>query len=334
MRLPFDISPREALAAPTKGSQIFVQSVVVLIVSISSILGAGWIILSFCCFRTLRSFRHRLILGLAISDFIMALNFLLSTSMNINNKYIGAPEQAMFCSFNGFMTQVFVIQTDYWVLTISVCTYLILADHKHLTGWVQDHEVMLMIVPWALSLLWAGIGLKLTGYGDIGAWCWFTSDEVRLFVNFVPRWVIILSILAMYSRLYWVLRKAHRSLLSFGDSSTDPSAPGTNQGDVPMRHTSRSVATEANQAVRGRYGSEKTVKRLRTTARLMLMYPVAYMLIWTLPTTIRIYQTTTGRPAPFVLQTIDKCCIVLQGLVDAVIYGMNEGSKRQWHDLL
>jgi hypothetical protein len=34
-----------------------------------------------------------------------------------------------------------------------------------------------------LSALWAAIGLGVTGYGDIGAWCWFTSDEVRLLVR-------------------------------------------------------------------------------------------------------------------------------------------------------
>jgi hypothetical protein len=99
----------------------------------------------------------------------MALNFLSSTAMNINGKEIGAPEQETFCSFNGFMTQVFVIQTDYWVLTIAMCTYVILAGYKSLSSWVQDQRIFLSCLPWVLSLLWAGIGLKLAGYGDIGA---------------------------------------------------------------------------------------------------------------------------------------------------------------------
>ena len=38
------------------------------------------------------------------------------------------------------------------------------------------------------------------------------------------------------------------------------------------------------------------------------MYPVAYTLIWALPTSVRIYQATTGKPAPFALQTVDKVC--------------------------
>lgn len=38
----------------------------------------------------------------------------------------------------------------------------------------------------------------------------------------------------------------------------------------------------------------------------MMTYPIAYMLIWIIPTAIRIYQTTTGKHAPFGIATVDK----------------------------
>lgn len=38
----------------------------------------------------------------------------------------------------------------------------------------------------------------------------------------------------------------------------------------------------------------------------MMIYPIVYMLLWTTPTAIRIYQTTTGKPAPFGIGTVDK----------------------------
>lgn len=66
----------------------------------------------------------------------------------------------------------------------------------------------------------------------------------------------------------------------------------------------------------------------------MLLYPLAYAIIWSLPTGIRIYQTTTGQPAPWQLQTVDKVCVVAQGLVDAIIYGATEGSLSSWRNLL
>jgi hypothetical protein len=123
-----------------------------------------------------------LILGLAISDCVMALNFLLSSSMNVAGRWIGAPEQAQFCTFNGYMTQVFVIQTDYWVFIIAIYTYFVLTDQKRCSNWIQSHPLVPWVLPWILSVAWASIGLGITGYGDIGAWCWFTSDEIRLLV--------------------------------------------------------------------------------------------------------------------------------------------------------
>ncbi|KAF4447667.1 G-protein coupled receptor 1 [Fusarium austroafricanum] len=316
---------REALAAPSDESEMRLQSIVILIVSILSLLGAGWIILSFICFKSLRSFRHQLILGLASSDFLMALNFLSSTAMNISGKLIGDHEQQGFCSFNGFMTQVFVIQTDYWVLTIAICTYVILAGHSSLSSWVQDHQIFLSCLPWVLSVLWAGLGLKLAGYGDIGAWCWFTSDEVRLLVNFVPRWIIIIIILTMYARLYFILRKSHKSFISLGNSTSEATS----------RERSTAGASRSNHDMWRFHESDiASHRRLQRIARLMLMYPVVYMIVWTLPTAIRIYQTIKHDPAPFALQTIDKACIVSQGLVDAIIYGINEASLSRWRELI
>jgi G protein-coupled glucose receptor regulating Gpa2 C-term len=68
-------------------------------------------------------------------------------------------------------------------------------------------------------------------------------------------------------------------------------------------------------------------------ARLMLLYPLAYAVIWSLPTAIRIYQTISGSPAPWQLQTADKACVVVQGLVDAIIYGATESSLSSWRKL-
>lgn len=107
--------------------------------------------------------------GLAISDCAMAVNFLASSAMNISGRRIGDPENARFCSFNGFATQVFVVQTDYWVLTIALSTHFILAGYKKISDWLQDKRWLLAALPWVLSVIWASIGLGVAGYGDIGA---------------------------------------------------------------------------------------------------------------------------------------------------------------------
>ncbi|KAG4413674.1 hypothetical protein IFR04_013178 [Cadophora malorum] len=338
------------LSAPSSPGEIQVLSTVIVVVSVLSALGAGWIILSFLLFKSLRTFRHQLILGLAISDFWMAINFLSSASMNLSGNNIGSPKQKDFCSFNGFMIQVFVVQTDYWVLGIATCTYLILASHKTQSSWVQEHKLVIWVIPWFLSLLWAAIGLAVVGYGNIGAWCWFTSDPVRLFVNFIPRWIIIIIILALYIRLYFIIHKAHTRFMSFDEDAIGSLQLGTEMGSSGMRSGdgggragtpglgldgSMSSGTEdecergaRNQQTHTRIGRASPV--LKRISYQMMTYPLVYMLIWTIPTTIRIYQATTGNSAPFAIGTVDKACIVIQGFADAIVYGFNESTWRLW----
>lgn len=119
----------------------------------------------------------------------MALNFLMSAASNLNGYDIGDPEMTKFCSFNGFMIQTFVDQSkysflfsfiymallanclvaDYWVLSIAVCTFIMVDDKKSVSQWLQNNKLIVWAVPWFLSLLWATLGLVLAGYGDIGA---------------------------------------------------------------------------------------------------------------------------------------------------------------------
>ncbi|EEU35776.1 uncharacterized protein NECHADRAFT_44345 [Fusarium vanettenii 77-13-4] len=329
-----NVDRRTALTVPTLRSQAWTQSVVILVVSLLSLLGAGWMILSFFCFKSLRSFRHQLILGLALSDFLMAANFVLSTTSNISGRDLAAPEQAALCSFSGFMTQVFVIQTDYWVFLISLCTYFVLAGFKRPSSWVQDHRLILAALPWIFYITWASIGLGTAGYGNIGAWCWFTSDQIRLLVNFIPRWTIIFAILFMYGNLYYILRRAHRRMLSLRYCSSEGVSRQCNAERLqqPQEHPGPSANPQPSSSNPAEAEDRST--KMKNLARRMLLYPLAYMLIWSLPTAIRIYQATRGVRAPFPLQTVDKSCIVLQGFIDAVIYGINESSLAHWRNLL
>lgn len=122
----------------------------------------------------------------------MALNFLASTSMDISGNSIGDPSQKGFCSFNGFATQVFVVQSmlpnttvspprrshlsdstekktaDYWVLIIAANAFFILGDKKCAATRVQDYSIVVWLLPWGFSVLWAALGYMISGYGDIG----------------------------------------------------------------------------------------------------------------------------------------------------------------------
>ncbi|OCK80626.1 hypothetical protein K432DRAFT_281173, partial [Lepidopterella palustris CBS 459.81] len=333
---------RGVLSAPVMKWQIHTLNGIILAVSLISAIGAGWIIISFLLFKAVRTFRHQLILGLAISDFWMAINFMSSTAVNLSGHIISGKAEKPFCSFNGFMTQLFVVQTDYWVFTIALCTFLILANYKHQASWIQEHRIILWCLPWGLSTAWAAMGLGITGYGDIGAWCWFTSDRTRLLVNFIPRWIIIITILGLYIRLYQLIYKAHTRFQSF-----DNNPPGSLEPETESVSSTRRIGrpNESMGMSKGsdmeRSGVTNETRYMRTPtpwlkkmAYQMMSYPLVYMFIWTIPTSIRIYQCVQHKPAPFWIATIDKGCIVVQGFADAIIYGINEASLLAWRDTL
>lgn len=118
----------------------------------------------------------------------MAVNFLSSAAVNLSGPHdIGTPDHKTFCSFNGFMIQTFVdqsefplsiteprhflilISADYWVLSIAACTFIMVNDNKSMSEWIQKKRIIVYLIPWILSLTWATIGLLRAGYGDIGA---------------------------------------------------------------------------------------------------------------------------------------------------------------------
>ncbi|CEJ93626.1 hypothetical protein VHEMI09204 [[Torrubiella] hemipterigena] len=325
------------LSAPKSTGEIHTLSVVITIVATLSATGAAWMIMGFVLNKSLRSFRHQLVLGLAVSDLCMAINFLSSAAANLSGNNIGLGRMKTFCSFNGFMIQTFVDQTDYWVLCIAACTFIMVSERKSLSNWIQTYRVVIFAIPWILSLLWATLGLSLVGYGSIGAWCWFTSDKTRLLVNFLPRWIIIALMLALYIRLYFVIHRAHKNFVSIDDGDYEMGSrfKSSTTATVTATATGPSTPTTASDAPgvaprRRAIRSKTAAPDLQRLAYQMMLYPLVYILVWSLPTSIRIYQAVTGKSAPFTIATIDESCIVIQGLLDAIVYGCNEKTFAGW----
>lgn len=69
---------------------------------------------------------------------------------------------------------------------------------------------------------------------------------------------------------------------------------GTFYKEIGHVYTHHMLAARANM-----HGFYKVAVR-------MMMYPVLYMLIWTIPTAIRIYQGTSGHSTPLGINCVDK----------------------------
>ncbi|KFZ08419.1 hypothetical protein V502_09380 [Pseudogymnoascus sp. VKM F-4520 (FW-2644)] len=133
-----------ALSAPSSPEEVHTLSIAILVVSVFSALGAGWIILSFIAAEEFPPPAHPL-----------------------QRVHGAALRSAKYTPLTPFQVLIHpadpISAADYWVLTIAVYTYLILANHKHLSTWVQDHKLTIWVLPWLLSTLWATIGLAVVG---------------------------------------------------------------------------------------------------------------------------------------------------------------------------
>lgn len=73
------------------------------------------------------------------------------------------------------------------------------------------------------------------------AGCWFTSDRVRLLVNFIPRWLIIVTIIVLYVKLYFIIHNAHSRFISIDDDTTQQlgqlRASSGSEHPTPSRHS-------------------------------------------------------------------------------------------------
>ncbi|KAF3919299.1 hypothetical protein ABW21_db0200708 [Orbilia brochopaga] len=400
MKYPDLLDRRDgALAAPATqwGDRILNQ--VIFSVALASALGAFWVILSYAFIKELRTYRHQLILGLAISDLLMALNFMASSGMHISGGDLALKQNQTACTVNGFLTQVFVVQTDHWILIIAIATYIILGNLKTASHFIQRHAWLPWLPPWIFSIIVAVVCQETLGYGYIGGWCWLTSDMMRLVVNFIPRWLIVAAIALIYARLYMIVRAAHKweiaieamAMQQLGDeemadangdnikrntlgrtalgSPAYDSGTRLNSGEeweyVQTENTTNAGASTEVEAERIRTASVSTVDmkagigaasqepktedprivsqvqnrplsatQLKKIAKKMMVYPLAYAIIWACPTAIRIYQGATGSRAPLWITIVDKSCIVIQGLVDALVYGLNERAWQGWRDKL
>ncbi|GAO52661.1 hypothetical protein G7K_6733-t1 [Saitoella complicata NRRL Y-17804] len=190
------------------------SSPVLLAFSTLSFLFSAFSITSYLLFPPLRHTRTRLVLYMSLCDCLVALNFMVSAAVSVNQEAGGETElKGKFCTANGAFTQWFIVQSDYWVLVIALCTYAVFRPPGP-TSLLRRALPYLLHLPYTLSLLQSILGATLVGYVDVGSWCWFGSDKIRFLWNYTQRISIGLVITAIYVKLWTVLR---RGGCDFGD---------------------------------------------------------------------------------------------------------------------
>jgi hypothetical protein len=86
----------------------------------------------------------------------------------------------------------------------------------------------------------------------------------------------------------------------------DLKEPQVNDLEVPTEMVPD--RTSKRTTIRGSATPQELSAALKKIAYQMMTYPLVYMLIWSIPTAIRIYQASTGKAAPTPVATVDKVC--------------------------
>ncbi|KAH8147060.1 uncharacterized protein LAJ45_08859 [Morchella importuna] len=290
------------------------MNVILFVIALLSFLASLVIVLSCKFMRSMRYYRHKVLPGLATSDMLLSLNFLFSTAFQMSGRVINQQDHPKLCSTSGFLTQLFVVQTDYWALTIAINTWIMVGWGGKYAKFIRDSVGVIWAIPWLLSITCASVSLALVGYGDVGAWCWFQNDGMSLFINYIPRWTIVFVIMTIYISLFRYITKS-------SDFDTD---------DMEFH---RRIRERDDTMVRGGGESfaeapvnyQATEKDLRAASFRMMKYPLAWAVVWIIPTCVHVYHASGERwGTPQWLTILEKACVASQGLIHCIVFSFTE----------
>ncbi|XP_076956195.1 G-protein coupled receptor 1-like [Bidens hawaiensis] len=133
-----------------------------------SLLGSGFIVLCYLCFKDLRMFSFKLVFFLALSD-------MLCSFFSI----VGDPSKEFFCYAQGYSTHFFCVASCFWTTTIAFTLHRTVVKHK--TD-VEDFEFVCLGLT---SVFLSGTSVVMTvlrsignehghvgNIGRVAAWCW------------------------------------------------------------------------------------------------------------------------------------------------------------------
>jgi hypothetical protein len=191
-----------------------------LIGSLSSFLGAGFILLCYCLLPQKRHFRHALIINLAIADFTNALNNSSSGLWLVirQTPIVDSPA----CVANGFIGQLSVQATDCSILMIAIITLLSLRQVVTAQDASLMSKVLVCATAWVLPVITSFIALGLDLYHPVrGNWCWIQSRPtyMRYVLTHMWRFVVILGSSGIYIYIYLHLKRHFKKIKVLGGQS-------------------------------------------------------------------------------------------------------------------
>lgn len=161
--------------------------------------------------------REMLVISLLLAGFISSTNIAFSASLVSSGGGEKKLEAGASCTINGFLGIVGAQAGDLSNLCIALVTCYVLKAHrlkcslKEALRRVGKRLPLMIVFIWTIPTLSATIGLTVLGYEPRGSWCWLPSTPrtkaliVRYLLYYGPRMIIILIIMAVYTKMMFEL---------------------------------------------------------------------------------------------------------------------------------
>lgn len=189
------------------------------VTSVLSILGLTFIISTFLLTRRFRRPINRLIFYASFGNLLSNIATLIARKA-INE--LKGRKYSTFCSFQGFLLQVFMPADALFALCMAINVYL---NVKHKFEALSLRKLELYYVsfsylcPFVVGFVLLFIYDESRGhvYGDAIIWCWIARDWdfLRIAVFYGPVWVSILSTFFLYAFTFRIILRLRRSLRQF-----------------------------------------------------------------------------------------------------------------------
>ncbi|WWC87696.1 uncharacterized protein L201_002588 [Kwoniella dendrophila CBS 6074] len=160
--------------------------------------------------------RVRLLIGMVVSDLILGLVALPPEIMYL----AGDPQTtgSAGCNALAFLLTSVLFSQHLWTLAIAFATYLLLMHPlSSMTSAFERYSWAVAPLIWAISIIHSAIWHGTVGWVNNGSLCYYGTKGNGLdrdLVQFIPRAIVFIVIIALYSRLFRFLRRPDTIQLS------------------------------------------------------------------------------------------------------------------------
>eukprot|EP00520_Triparma_pacifica_P018675 CAMPEP_0118662362 /NCGR_PEP_ID=MMETSP0785-20121206/16790_1 /TAXON_ID=91992 /ORGANISM="Bolidomonas pacifica, Strain CCMP 1866" /LENGTH=341 /DNA_ID=CAMNT_0006555899 /DNA_START=71 /DNA_END=1093 /DNA_ORIENTATION=+ len=267
---------------------------ITIIESSLSFVGSLIIVMSYLSFKRLRKFSLQLVFWLSISDLGNCISY-----------FLGDPKTGWLCTTQSMIMSLFELSSVLWTTVIALTLFRLIVMQKTSSHLMKKFHLFCFGIPFFCMFL----PLITDSYGDTGAWCWIQTPEenedesmTRALLNKGTIWRLVLFYLPLWIAI------AFNSVVYIVVTNT-------------LARVARTQASET----RPKY--LKMIRRLR-------MYPLILVFCWMGATINRIQNVIYPNDPMFGLYIFQVSTRSLQGVLNAIVYGMNNHVMGEWAMLM